>query len=399
MLYIVIPTYWTGSSGRKPRKDDLIFDHPTPLDGKDTLTNTLDSLCRISSASPFRVLVITAAVHPELQEKAEKKVEELLMPFRNRLDIGQFSYSNLKHIRRILKEKGIEEESISLKGYSAIRNCQLLIPALLGASRIAAIDDDELVYPDFADKTGDFAGTRYGGVRVDGVAGRYFYEWGSFYVRENEKDRESDRLFPRKQVFQNDSYKLFDLTPGRLVPTTITLGGNMVFTPELFRNVPFDPAVTRGEDIDYMINSMMLGYTWMMDKELRIDHFPPPCRNNAKLQEDVIRFIYEREKIRWSRRSDAVSPVAAEDLGAYPGNFLKDNLEEEALISLNERELTGNEEYYLSPEDVISLGKERAERPEKYYEYVQTWRRMIRSLEEETELISLLDGIFPTDTP
>jgi len=394
MQYIVIPTYWTGPSDRAPKKEDLIFDHPTPLDGKDTLTASLESLSLVKSAEPFRVLIITAAVHPELAEQVEAKVESLIAPFRGRLEIGQFSYSALNRLRDALRAEGIPEDAVSLEGYSAIRNCQLLAPALLGATRIAAIDDDELVQTDFSDRTGDFAGKDHEGRRVHGVAGRYFYEWGSFYVREKEGDRDSDSLFRKKQVFQNDSYRSFDEAEGRLVPTTIALGGNMVFTPELFRNVPFDPAVTRGEDIDYLINSMMYGYRWMMDKELRIDHFPPPCRSSAKLQEDVIRFIYEREKIRWSVESGKVEPVTPEMLGAYPGNFLKDDLDEEALRALKERPATGNEEYYLSPEEVLSIGRSRAEDAHRYHDYVLLWRRMIDVLGEDTALCAYLEGLF-----
>ncbi len=394
MLYIVIPTYWTGDKYRTPLKEDLIFDHPTPLDGKDTLSATLNSLCAIRSRAPFRVMIVTAAVHPELGAAAEEKVDSLLKPYREKLSVGQFSYGALERSRRALKEAGFEPASLSLEGYSAIRNCQLFAPALLEAGRIAAIDDDELVAPDFADRTGDFLGTENKGMRVDGVAGRYYYEWGSFYVKEAEGDREAEGLFRRKQVFQNDSYRRFDSLAGRLVPTTITLGGNMVFSPELYNNIPFDPLVTRGEDIDYLINSRLYGYNWMMDKELRIDHFPPPCRSKAKLQEDVIRFVYEREKLRLAAGHPGLKAVTAEELAPYPGNFLKDDLEAEALQALAARRMEGNEEYYLSPEEVLATGARRAAKASAYFDYVKVWRAMIPALRKNRELCHDLDGLF-----
>jgi hypothetical protein len=394
MLYIVIPTYWTGDKLRTPLKEDLIFDHPTPLDGQDTLRATLDSLCAVQSHTPFRVMIVTAAVHPELGGAAEAKVDSLLDPYRDKLAIAQFSYSALERSRRALADGGFDPASLSLEGYSAIRNCQLFAPALLEAGRIAAIDDDELVAPDFADRTGDFLGSEFEGKRVDGVAGRYYYEWGSFYVKEAEGDREAEGLFRKKQVYQNDSYKGFDALPGRLVPTTITLGGNMVFSPELYNNIPFDPLVTRGEDIDYLINSMLYGYNWMMDKELRIDHFPPPCRSKAKLQEDVIRFVYEREKLRLAAARPDLKTVTAGELEPYPGHFLKDDLDEESLQALAARRMEGDEEYYMSPEEVLAVGTERAAKASAYFDYVGKWRAMLPELRKNRELCAYLDGLF-----
>jgi len=52
----------------------------------------------------------------------------------------------------------------------------------------------------------------------------------------------------------------------------------------------------------------MLGFNWFLDKELSITNLPPSpsaqdlinTSSYARLQQDVIRFIYQREKIRLS---------------------------------------------------------------------------------------------------
>ncbi len=43
----------------------------------------------------------------------------------------------------------------------------------------------------------------------------------------------------------------------------------------MFQIVPFDPHVTRGEDIDYLMNAKMFGFDFFLDNKLSIKHLPP----------------------------------------------------------------------------------------------------------------------------
>ncbi|MDZ7793524.1 MAG: hypothetical protein U5P10_07460 [Spirochaetia bacterium] len=338
MLTVVIPTYWTRPIGAPSNREDLVFDHPTPLDGIDTLTKTLESIKRVTA--DIQVVVVTATVHHELDETVEKKVADLIEPFKEQYPILQFAANDLEFIRTRLKLYGLNQRDISLDGYSSIRNCQLLVPLLLNSEVVAAIDDDELVDPDFADKAVEFIGKEVNGRPIDGIAGRYFYEWGSYRVQEPQNARAAVNLFDRKHVLQNDSYDLFDKREGRVVDTSITLGGNMVFSRELLKNVPFDPAITRGEDIDYLINSMMYGYRWQLDKELIIYHYPPPCNPTNKLREDVIRFFYEKRKIELSSLRDDVQTLSEKTFKPYPGEFFSPRLEADAAEALRKNQST-----------------------------------------------------------
>ncbi|RLA99694.1 MAG: hypothetical protein DRG55_07515, partial [Deltaproteobacteria bacterium] len=73
-IVIVVPTYWTWGGERADGPVEAIYDHPTPLDGPSTLPRLLDSLVKLEGP-PFGVLVLTAAVHPDLEEAAAQQVE------------------------------------------------------------------------------------------------------------------------------------------------------------------------------------------------------------------------------------------------------------------------------------------------------------------------------------
>ena len=382
MLTVVIPTYWTRALGTSSKREDLVFDHPTPLDGSDTLTKTLESLKRVTA--DIQVVVVTATVHHELDEAVERMVAELIEPFKTQYPILQFAASDLEFIRTRLELHGLNPRDVSLDGYSSIRNCQLLVPLLLNSEVVAAIDDDELVDPDFADKAVEFIGKELNGRPIDGIAGRYFYEWGSYRVREPENARAAENLFDRKHVLQNDSYDLFDKREGRVVDTSITLGGNMVFSRELLKNVPFDPVITRGEDIDYLINSMMYGYRWQLDKELIIYHYPPPCNPTNKLREDVIRFFYEKRKIELSSLREDVQTLSEETFKPYPGEFFSSRLEADATEALQKKQSTPkNFEFSQTPLEIIEEAKSRACSAEDYFAYVQRWKHITAALSSD----------------
>ena len=60
-----------------------------------------------------------------------------------------------------------------MRGYAAVRNMQLLVPAALGAQVIIALDDDEVVEPDYVRRATELIGTAHDGWTVVGIAGLY----------------------------------------------------------------------------------------------------------------------------------------------------------------------------------------------------------------------------------
>jgi hypothetical protein len=128
----------------------------------------------------------------------------------------------------------------------------------------------------------------------------------------------------------NEAFELIIGREPRLKETPFVFGGNMIVHRDVFMRIPFDPNITRGEDIDFLINMRMFGYRFFLDNALSIKHLPPPKSHPKwkQIREDIYRFVYEREKIRDQEDMEEMVHVRAEDLDPYPGAFLKDDLEE-----------------------------------------------------------------------
>ncbi|MGD1819188.1 MAG: hypothetical protein ACPKOI_04825 [Pleomorphochaeta sp.] len=390
-IFIVIPTYWQGTKDRKRLQSDLTFDHPTFLDGEETLTKSLDSIKKIKTDKKFKVLIITATVDESLNEEVEKRVEDIISPFKQFFDIAQFGFRFLDMISKEFKRLNIDDNFLTLNGYSSIRNCQLAIPYLLGSQIIGAIDDDEVVENNYIDQISKFVGKD----NIDGVAGRYRYGNGSVFVKERSKNGKEDRLFIKKQNYQNDVYRFIENSDDDILFSPIVLGGNMVFSKKLIQNVPFDPFVPRGEDIDYLINSILLGYNWMLDKNLFIDHYPPQCKETNKLQEDVLRFIYEKAKIKEANESGKFCFLDVDLLKEYPGNYLKDNLEEEAKYALDIRpDDIKDESWYLSSDEVMKKGVQLKGKVTQFFDYAAKWPNNLEKLKDDEKIQDIIKLIY-----
>ncbi len=398
-ITIVIPTYWCWPRGHTGLPEDSIFDHPTPIDGAGTLDRCLESLKDLTTHS-FQVLLITAPVNPKLDSEIEKRVEELIEPFRNSFPIGQFGPSDLKRIRATLEREGLDPVLVSLQAYAQIRNCQILGSVLLDSDLIVAIDDDEIVPADYLERAVESVDKlQNGAAEGAGLAGIYLDAGGEYHLKLNAHEIASENKFIRKAVLINEQFDACFAKKQRLVETPLALGGNMVFPPDLFRNVSFDPGITRGEDIDYLMNSRLFGYFWFLDKELVITHLPPKASAGdpvtttpyAKLQRDVLRFIYQRQKIRISKEDSNLNPLQAEDFGIYPGEFLKDDLEAQALEALKAlRPADADERFFPPPEVTLELARERAKRAEEYPTFNASWKKVVEAVDADKELKEML---------
>jgi len=381
-ITVVVPTYWTWERGTPPRPDDAIYDHPTPLDEPGTLTRLLESLSAIKQPE-FNVVVITAATNPQLEAKARAKVEAIIAPFRDAFPIAQFAAGDLLILRQHMEQLGFGAlvPLISLRGYGNVRNIQLIVPHLLGSEVVVALDDDEVVEPDYLAKATEFIGREHGGKRVLGLAGFYLDEEGSLFLPERPP---TGNIFLDKSTFMNQATQALQATPGRLVSTPVAYGGNMVFHRSLWERVPFDPYITRGEDIDYLINARLHRLEFFFDKELTIVHLPPEAYNvlpYAKLAQDVIRFIYERAKLLAARERPEFAPLEPQALDPYPGRLLREDVAAQALQALQRTATPQAVASYGSPEEIITEAERRAsEAPPRYFEFARVWPRLLEAL-------------------
>ena len=331
---MVIPSYWSRESFKEWNMYDEIYDHPTPLDQEGTLLRTLQSI-QILKDKDFQLVVIVAPTSDDIEQEATEKVMGIVQSASIGVDSIVFGPSHLNKIHEILTSQGKGEfaDILSLKGYSNIRNLCLFIPNILDSDIAVLIDDDEVFEDvDFILKAREFISTECNGQRVNAVAGYYLQTDGDYHIRKTTKPwmkhwGQYDRM--------NEAFDMVIGSEPRLKETPFVFGGNMVIHRNLFSRVPFDPGITRGEDIDYLINAKMFGFTFFLDNQLSIKHLPPPKTHPTWLQlrQDIYRFIYERAKIENQKEIKGMTRVYAEDFNPYPGYFLKGNLEENIATS------------------------------------------------------------------
>jgi len=322
-------------------------------------------------------LIITATTNPQLEGTAEARVEEIIAPFKASFPVAQFATSDLAILRERLAQLGFQREMVGLRGYGNVRNLQLIVAQTMGTEVVVGLDDDEVVADrDYLKKAVEFAGKTWNGKSVDGAAGFYLDSQGHSKVCEQSGGTEPKNVFLRKAAIMNAATEAIEKKPGRLVETNFVYGGNMVIHRRMFAKIPFDPYIPRGEDIDYLINGRLRGYRFFFDKELAIVHLPPPA--GSHLQENIVRFVYEREKLKMARQEPGLEEVLPESLDPYPGAFLCEDLEEQAGEILRERGL---------PEEIVEEAAQFARKMvPRYFEFHNVWPHLMESIRDDSML-------------
>jgi len=99
------------------------------------------------------------------------------------------------------------------------------------------------------------------------------------------------------------------------------------------------------------------------------------------LQQDVIRFIYQKKKIALSHNRAGINPVRAEELGIYPGEFLKPGLEEQARSALQHtRPDNVDESFFPRPEKLLARAKKHSDQAGAFFDFAGKWPQIIETL-------------------
>ena len=332
--FVAIPTYWTYPGGEGP--EEIVFDHPTPLDTPGTLRRTLESLTPLAARGlEVEVSVVAAATAPALEAAVARRVREVIesppLPYPVRL----FAASHLNLLQDFCRTQGRAEwlPLLSLAGYAQIRNLTLILANICGARVLLSLDDDEVIAdPDFLVKVEEDLELLGQEHPVFGLAGIYRNQDGGVLLPEPAAPWAG--YWP-KMRWLNAALTELVLAGPRLKPTYLGFGGNLAVPAALGRMLPFDPAITRGEDTDYLLNARMFGIPFFLDNTLSIIHLPPdkPHPTWLRLRQDLVRFCYTRLKLRQQEPGPGRAVVTAEDFKPYPGNFLTDDLPERAFRS------------------------------------------------------------------
>jgi len=364
---MVIPTYWSRAKDDPWQEGDAVYDHPTPIDGKDTLGRTLESIRHLDNKD-FQLIIPVCPTADEIEERAEERVRQIVEMSNPGVDTFIFTPKHLAEIKEVLTDNGLTSEAatmLSQRGYSNVRNICIYTASAIGADVAVLIDDDEIFENSaYVDMAIEFIGKRIYGKSIYGVAGYYLNKYDEFYDDVDIVPWMTywDRFGSKTKAFD----KIISCEP-RLKVTPFAFGGAMVIHKNMFNMIPFDPNVTRGEDMDYLLNSKMFGFDFFLDNKLNVKHLPPKKNHPIwkRFREDIYRFLYEKSKIENQYEVNNMNRVSADDFNPYPGDFLRDDLEDKifktnvllALEYLSEGDIEGCREsirnVYLSKYEAI----------------------------------------------
>ncbi len=331
---MVIPSYWDRKKSEGRKDTDSVYDHPTPLDEEGTLGRALKSISILKNKD-FSLVILGASTARDIRQEVEARISSIVKDSAPETETLLFSYSHLAVIHQYFTQhnKGQFIPLLQLDGYSNIRNLCLFSAHLLGSEVAVLIDDDEIFEDSlFMDKALEFIGKKHEGHDVLAVAGYYINPDNDYLIN---KDIPPWMTHWNKIDCMNRAFKEVIGREPRIKETPFVFGGNAVIHRDLFMRIPFDPSITRGEDIDFLINTRMFGFKFFLDNQLSIKHDAPPKPHPEwrKVREDIYRFVFEKKKLATQEPLPDMDKITAEDLGIYPGEFLREDLEERILRS------------------------------------------------------------------
>lgn len=388
---MVIPTYWGRSGHELVNTEKIVFDHPTPLNERGTLSRLLDSLKILKKVDKCKIVVIAVPNDPEISRAVRDKVNNIIAPYHSYYDIITLHNSTLNKIREYLSGKGLSQSAlglINLDNYASVRNICSIAGILNASPYTIFIDDDEVFTdPNFILKIEESMHQPVNNKNIQALAG-YYLQPDTYRLDEHNVPSWRAQYWNNAACMNEAFDRIIGHEP-RLKPTPFVFGGNMTLTLYALKKVPFDPRITRGEDIDFLLNLRISGIPFYLDRNLSITHLPPASSSRPdwkKLREDALRFLYDRKKV-----MDHPS-LALDDLMPYPGLFLGKDLEERIIktneLLMQKYEAGGDKEGITGCRENIEAAKEN---PFQGFD-TRTWLRDLTARWQE--ITTNIEGTF-----
>lgn len=398
-IALTCPTFWGPPRDRFFEDTDQIYDHPIPIDEEGCLGRFLDSVKVIDGN--VDVVLVSSSSSSKWEDEVDERVQQDIVEHGDGIDCFHFKHEDADRLKEYLE--GEDEElldPISMYGYSDIRNMCLIACHILGYETIVSTDDD-VVYddPDYLSKAREYINqpVEETGETAKVVCGPYYTEEGTINYA---SDPPSWMAYWNNADAMNDAFDRYIFGEPRLKETSYVVMGNIVLHRDFFSQVPLDPGCHRGEDMDWLINSRIFGYRFYMDRELCVQHKPPPRGYPLwkLVRLDIERFLYDRKKI---RQMEEELGIATEYFDPWPGRFLSDDLEERIyrtnMMLSNQYLVDGEPENAEGCLDNIFYGKHEYE-PGDPLDSIQSfqtrWKRLMNYIDENRE--ELCEKIFDT---
>ena len=322
---VVIPTYWSHSDRFGEPGRPTCYDHATPIDAEHPeLEACVASLTQVAGLNTVIILVVAP---PAVEERAVHRVHDICTKHNlpNVVIVDSFKANAIADMFQDQLPEGAGEP-ISLRGYGAIRNMGLIACCALGCDVAVFLDDDEVVLdPDF------LATAVYGlgaqprtGMPVIAKSG-YFLDRRNSALADRRKVKFYNKYWAKRAEF--NEWMTQALAGPRISRSNTLCGGCFAVHAEAFTRVAFDPWITRGEDMDYLIDLKLYGMDVWFDNRWRVRHTPPRIKDTAfRFLQDVYRWTYERRKIEVCNSNIDLHKLLPEQLMPYPGPWIGPDL-------------------------------------------------------------------------
>ena len=327
-LSLVFPMFW----GRKKKKiyksNDQFYDHPTALDDVGTIPQLFESM-EILEDRDFDVIAVAGANTPTRARQVERAAGKLLHKHakKAKVDLHFFSYTHLERLHKYLLQNGREDllETVALVGYSPMRNACLVAAQILGKEVAVSIDDDCLfIESGYIGRIKQKIKSDFDGQPILAYCGPYLTESGSIYL---ERSTSPHVAYWNVIDVMNETFRRYIVESPGMKETPFAIIGNIAVHRDFFTQIPLDPPMQRGEDMDWVMNSHIFGQRFIMDTELLIKHAPAPRPYPTwrPMREDIYRFRYQQAKIANSKPGDGCQQLDRERYLPYPGVFYQDD--------------------------------------------------------------------------
>lgn len=390
---VVISTFWSRRRPKVSTNPIEVYDHPFPIGDEGTLPRCLDSLRIVEGIGK---IIIPVASDPTIGLRAEDQVRAIVERYPD-LDILVVGPSEMGSIHRRLEQTGFGEmiDGVSLVGYSGVRNVGLVVAAILEYDHVIFIDDDTVI----DDPQWLIRGMEGIGASVVGQAPMFaktgYYTDASGAWAPKVESHWYDRWWRQTEAFNRWMRRALD--GDRFQRSNVATGGCLGIHREIFSRVPFDPWITRGEDLDYVINLRMLGLDMIFDDQWRLKHLPPDhgIDEATRFKQDIFRWIYEVRKIEYARSQVDLIQVTSRSLEPYPGPFLEQSMTWRTigtalLRSIGKRGARG---YFGAAMTAMRAAGEYAQNNcHNYFTFARMWPHMMAAMWEDVALRSLLRG-------
>ena len=390
---IVIPSYWDRSARPGALGERGVYDYTTPIDKPlPELETCLSSLERVSGVLRVIVLVVSPK---SCRESARARVNNICRAHAdlNPLVIGEQEAAHVEHaVGRVAHH--VTGETVSLRGYGAIRNMGLAVAAVLGHDVVVFLDDDEVALDaDFLTKAVWGLGTLTrqnlpvlvkSGFFVDGLGSPYAEPSGEWSEKYWSKAADFNRVMERAQTGTN-----------RITRSNHLCGGCCALHAAAYSKVPFDPYITRGEDLDYVLDLRANGMDAWFDNEWFVQANPPEEMAGAPsvFMQDVHRWLYEYRKLDAMNARRDLRTITPESLMPYPAPWLSPGVRRRVFRTALRRFIAGPDRLaYLR---ILTKGRHDADKfarsaSSRYLSFALMWPTIVSALWGDPVLASAI---------